>query len=417
MPTNNVDALLATDVPDPSDFPPPSALPGLRQLDTTYRCAICGELYDAPITLLCGHCFCSLHITKEEECPTCRKAANEGHFRTNITVEEMLAREHQARISRSKSNRAMNQTPTKRTTPAPKSRKRRQRSNSDGSSSTDIVCVAGPSFNDTNRSSEALDSSPSPTKHVKKKVKSRARSELRLEPSSDPREEELDTDSAVSKVKCPVCRKQVDFNAINSHVDVCLNPSSASTPTNGERRSEQKGQWSKILGGGNNNKGKGREKNGRVIFISFRTLGSDENADRLPKVTYHVIKDKALKELLVENKLPTSGDRVTWIARHERWVMIYNANLDKSEKSRKTLSELRVELKKWEDNMKGRKAVVDDTEAYQAQNKDEFARLTEQARKSKNPKPKAVSPVQESGSENSETVLVLDSEEEEALKI
>ncbi|EGO21792.1 hypothetical protein SERLADRAFT_441024 [Serpula lacrymans var. lacrymans S7.9] len=382
MPTNNVDALLATDVPDPSDFPPPSALPGLRQLDTTYRCAICGELYDAPITLLCGHCFCSLHITKEEECPTCRKAANEGHFRTNITVEEMLAREHQARISRSKSNRAMNQTPTKRTTPAPKSRKRRQRSNSDGSSSTDIVCVAGPSFNDTNRSSEALDSSPSPTKHVKKKVKSRARSELRLEPSSDPREEELDTDSAVSKVKCPVCRKQVDFNAINKRTMV----------QNTWWRKQQQGQ------------GQGEER-------------ANENADRLPKVTYHVIKDKALKELLVENKLPTSGDRVTWIARHERWVMIYNANLDKSEKSRKTLSELRVELKKWEDNMKGRKAVVDDTEAYQAQNKDEFARLTEQARKSKNPKPKAVSPVQESGSENSETVLVLDSEEEEALKI
>src|ERR1700710_1592114 len=56
MPKNNVQALLSTDIPDPSDFPRPD----LRQLDASLRCTICGELYDAPITLACGHCFCSL---------------------------------------------------------------------------------------------------------------------------------------------------------------------------------------------------------------------------------------------------------------------------------------------------------------------------------------------------------------------
>lgn len=50
---------LSADVPDPTDFPPPSVAPGLRILDASFRCDICGELYDAPVTIACGHCFCS----------------------------------------------------------------------------------------------------------------------------------------------------------------------------------------------------------------------------------------------------------------------------------------------------------------------------------------------------------------------
>lgn len=50
---------LAADVPDPTDFPPPADAPGLRALDGSFRCDICGDLYDAPATIACGHCFCS----------------------------------------------------------------------------------------------------------------------------------------------------------------------------------------------------------------------------------------------------------------------------------------------------------------------------------------------------------------------
>ena len=56
MLTNNVQVLLAQDIPDPTDF----AATDLRQLDASFRCTICGEFFDAPISLACGHCFCSL---------------------------------------------------------------------------------------------------------------------------------------------------------------------------------------------------------------------------------------------------------------------------------------------------------------------------------------------------------------------
>lgn len=56
MPTNNVQALLAQDIQDPTDF----AATELRKLDASFRCTICGEFFDAPISLACGHCFCSL---------------------------------------------------------------------------------------------------------------------------------------------------------------------------------------------------------------------------------------------------------------------------------------------------------------------------------------------------------------------
>ena len=45
--------------------------------------------------------------------------------------------------------------------------------------------------------------------------------------------------------------------------------------------------------------------------------------------------------------------------------MIYNANLDKSENQRKTIQELRSDLKKWEEDRKTKKSIVGDVDAYQ----------------------------------------------------
>jgi hypothetical protein len=54
--TDSLLDLLTADIPDPTDFHSPS----LRQLDAALRCTICSEWFDAPVTLACSHCFCSL---------------------------------------------------------------------------------------------------------------------------------------------------------------------------------------------------------------------------------------------------------------------------------------------------------------------------------------------------------------------
>lgn len=48
------------EVQDPTDFPASTDAPGMRELDGSLRCRICGELYTAPMSLVCGHSFCSL---------------------------------------------------------------------------------------------------------------------------------------------------------------------------------------------------------------------------------------------------------------------------------------------------------------------------------------------------------------------
>lgn len=40
----------------------------------------------------------------------------------------------------------------------------------------------------------------------------------------------------------------------------------------------------------------------------------------LPLSTYSTLKDKQLKDMLAEHKLPQTGDRTIWEQRHQRYV-------------------------------------------------------------------------------------------------
>lgn len=387
MPTNNVQALLSTNIPDPSDFP----MPDLRQLDASLRCTICGELYDAPISLACGHCFCSLcireHIVKESECPSCRKSTSEGQFRTNPVLEEAVsawktARSTILRLSREEQDRTRRsqeeQTPRRSKTPLTNGKKRKRRI-SPVSSDSDVVMVPGPS------SSNQFASSPVPSKTRRSRRQD-------MEPSSDPQEEDMVQGGQM--VNCPICNVSIVMGDINTHIDSGCKKKSFNA--SGAGTSDAKGQWTKLF----LNKGKSRD-NG---------IDVDNATERIPKASYDVLKDKQVKDLLHAHGLPIVGDRKTWIARHQRWVMIFNANLDKSGSYRKNTKELRNELKNWEDSRK-RRHLVDDTAAHILNHQGEFARLIAEARNSKARKDSSSTIVQQRSQDDD--VVVADSEEED----
>ena len=57
----------------------------------------------------------------------------------------------------------------------------------------------------------------------------------------------------------------------------------------------------------------------------------------------------------------------TWT--YNRWVVLYNANLDRSRNNRKTTVELKKDLKRWEEERpKKKKLVVNDVLGYQVHN-------------------------------------------------
>ena len=93
------------------------------------------------------------------------------------------------------------------------------------------------------------------------------------------------------RAQCPICGMCVLEALISSHVDVCLQREAS--------RSSSKGV-------GNSNGGSPFTF-GRPSEVS--KLPNKLEPKRLPKLVYHIIKDKELKKYVQRYALPTAGDR------------------------------------------------------------------------------------------------------------
>ncbi|KAG6853439.1 hypothetical protein C0991_004364 [Blastosporella zonata] len=283
--------LLSTNVPDPTDFPPQSVAPGLRELDASLRCNICGEVYDGPVTLNCGHSFCSQCIrsslAEKQECPTCRKTAIEGHIRPNSVVEEIISNWNISRpylldLIKQKDEWKRDSTPI-----TPKAKKRKVSPETE------------------NRRRVSTSTLASPSKH--KRIKQSSSILFATIPTSDAEEDELrepDKEPGLDdQVDCPLCGKRVKFKTINLHMDKGCKDS----PPISVKSTTSTSDWKKLM-----------------AKPSATTKGKQKDNDStnddypLPKASYDTLKDKKIKEMLVEYGLPTSGDRNLWIQRHQR---------------------------------------------------------------------------------------------------
>ncbi|KAG8888115.1 E3 ubiquitin-protein ligase rad18 [Tulasnella sp. 332] len=220
-------------------------------------------------------------------------------------------------------------------------------------------------------------------------------------------------DNDVGMIECPQCAELVEYIDINEHLDNgCVTPSSA--PSRRKRiktvgtgdGGEGKRAWQNIFNGtASSSKKSNNAKN------SNHASRSASPPVRLPREAYDTLKDKQLRERLSRFDLATTGTRAKLQARHERWTVVYNANLDQDESHRKSLNALRAALVKWEegrerDEKERAKAIESSAAAgdsgavgkeYEAKHQSHFQLLIEQARASKakplNLQPKAVDDV------------------------
>ncbi|KAH9842555.1 uncharacterized protein C8Q71DRAFT_733395 [Rhodofomes roseus] len=379
--------LLAADVPDPTDFPPSDIAPGLRLLDEALRCSVCHELYDAPVTLNCGHCFCSLCVRNclkdKEECPSCRKQASDTQLRKNVALESAVkawaaAREFTLRLAKQEVQR-LSKNALEEIHPR---KRRRSARTSGGSSSDEVEIVEGPSTLAIQRRQ--------PVPNMKKQ-RSNKSPRIPDTPSTPPT-----PGSSDDLIDCPVCQQRVPFQIINQHIDSSCKLTDAPPPSPRKPKGKAKQEWSKILGGAaalgrRPNKERDKER------VKSPAAQHDDEPEYLPTVSYHTLKDRRVQELLNEHGLPTTGDRHAWVRRHQKWVTLYNANLDRTPSDRHMPDQLRRELQKWEASEgaasgggsaglgKKKAGEVTDVVAYQTAHKAEFAKLVEAARPKRSP--------------------------------
>jgi len=175
--------------------------------------------------------------------------------------------------------------------------------------------------------------------------------------------------NSTSSVGCPVCGKSVPMGRINDHLDTNCKHYSVSSGASSSKP-EQKDAWSKLLDRKRSEKDKEKPE------------GEVDTRIPLPKASYTVLKDKQIRDLLAAHDLSTAGDRSQLISRHERWVALYNANLDRSPALRKRVAELRLEMRRWEEDRRGSRKdpLKIDIAEYRRANKAEFERLVQRAR-------------------------------------
>ena len=123
--------------------------------------------------------------------------------------------------------------------------------------------------------------------------------------------------SGKNTVCCPICGVGILEAYINSHVDVCLTKVGAS---GGGRRA-----GSGAAGGASGGSGAVREAGSPEAPLRSVTTAL---MAKLPKLVYHIMKDKALKKLMSDAGLMTTGRREQMIARHKEFTLRVNAAID-----------------------------------------------------------------------------------------
>ncbi|EIW69170.1 hypothetical protein TREMEDRAFT_69003 [Tremella mesenterica DSM 1558] len=313
-------------------LPPfPSSHPQIQRLDRSLYCQICKELFSGPVSIPCGHSFCSRCIRGSLEvmkkCPSCNESASEGSIRRNRALEEIVDSWEEARpiIHGLTSNNSRKQS-TKR-----------------------------PRKESTSRSVSPVKQSSD----KKEEIDGDEDDMIALDPYTNMAESSEDVEAS-----CPLCDINMPIGDISRHIDLGCQPIKP-RPKN-QRRENQKANWKKVFSGAGLVKGK------------------DMEMKKITKPNYSLAAPAELRSLLQSYSLSTFGDKPALAHRVQEWILLYNSNLDTSHP--KSLGALRAKLNEAEasrrrDKEKGREEMVsglktsDGLAKYAQDTKGEFERL------------------------------------------
>ncbi|KAF8344342.1 uncharacterized protein EI90DRAFT_3149681 [Cantharellus anzutake] len=332
---------------------------------------MCKDLFEAPVLLShCGHTFCSLcirgYLPSKNECPTCRHTTQESSLVRNSTLEDVVFayRNGRSGILSLQNDRQELIALKRKCTPRDTSVSPRKRKRPDLGSKMSSPWRANDDFDHQEGPSTPRSKRPKPT----------------LTPQDTPRSGILLSDSDIEVeeganapdpiVSCPICQTRIRLNRLDPHIERgCSDP---------EPKKNDSKAWGTLFA---SSKGGLKSKGAR------RAETPEQESERkpLPKVTFALVKEKAIRELLSEHGLPTEGDKKVLQDRYNKWIALWNSSIDTSRP--KSTVTLRKELKQWErtkeqDSVekKAREKKIKHPPAYMAQNAAQFADLVAKAK-------------------------------------
>ncbi|KAI9765670.1 MAG: E3 ubiquitin-protein ligase rad18 [Geoglossum simile] len=277
-----------------------TALPTLATVESALRCQVCKDFYTTPVITSCSHSFCSLCIrrclTVEGKCPTCRGPEQEVKLRKNWALQEIVdafqaARPGVMKLARQGNDEADKRRPTKR------------------------------KLDDMKNEEEEVER-PSQAR----KTRSSTRSSAHINTIDDGGNYNHSDDGLVS---CPICSKRMKEENVYTHLDRC------------GRERETKKSTDPI------------KSTASSSTLSRGTLQTKplQTPKRLPKLSYSIFKDNALRKKMSELGLNSMGPKSLLERRHTEWVNLWNANCDSLRP--KSKRELLQDLDTWERSQGG----------------------------------------------------------------
>jgi E3 ubiquitin-protein ligase RAD18 len=336
---------------DPSDWLNTS-LPPFAALENSLRCQVCKDFFATPMVTTCSHTFCSICIRRclsvDGKCPACRANDQASKLRRNWALEEVVGAFKTARPVAleiaTKDKKEKEDAPTR-------SNKRRRTERHSGGSDLTVRTTRSQSkrtqqTNDQPATYDGAADDGSDAEYTENGG------------STQPERQQTPDDGLVA---CPICQTRMKEEIVFGHIgtSACTSPSQKQRQKQPPPPPPQQPPTPKPI------------------------------PDRLTELNYSLLNEKALRKKLSELGLPSTGSKTLLSRRHTEYVNLWNANVDAEAPLSKR--QLLNELQKWDrsigrepDSFGTSNQVMKkdfDAKAWSTGNKDDFARLIEEARK------------------------------------